>query len=49
MAHNTESVRLDKDVLKKVRKVVEKTKQTIGGFVSLEIEKVVDRKLKIKK
>jgi hypothetical protein len=49
MAPETESVKIDKKVMNKVREVVVKTKQTIGGFVSLEIEKVVDRKLKIKK
>jgi hypothetical protein len=42
----TESVRIDSEVLAKVREVVKKTKQSIGGFISLEMEKVADRKLK---
>lgn len=45
----TESVRIDKEAVSKVREVVKKTKQTIGGFISLEISKVVDRKLKVGK
>ena len=49
MANETESVRIDKDVVQKVREVVKKTKQTIGGFISLEAEKAADRKLKPKK
>ncbi len=47
--NKTESVRVDREVLNKVRQVVKSTKQSIGGFISLEIEKVADRKLKTKK
>lgn len=47
-ANETESVRIDKEVVAEVRKVVEKTKQSIGGFISIEIKKVTDRKLKSK-
>lgn len=45
-ANKTESVRIDKEVVSKVREVVKKTKQSIGGFISLEVSKVADRKLK---
>lgn len=47
-ANETESVRVEKEVVDKVREVVKKTKQSIGGFISLEIGKIVDRKLKPK-
>lgn len=49
MANETESVRIEKKVLDKVRKVITSTRQTISGFVSLEVEKAADKKLKIKK
>jgi len=39
----TQPVRLEKDVVGRVRKYVEKTRQTISGFISSEIEKVLDK------
>lgn len=42
---NTESVKIETSVVSKVREVTKHTKQTISGFISLEIEKVADRKL----
>lgn len=44
--NKTESVRIDSEVVAKVREVVKMSKQTIGGFISLEVSKVVSRKLK---
>jgi hypothetical protein len=46
MANETENVRVEKHVVQKVREVVKKTKQTIGGFISIEVEKAADKKLK---
>lgn len=45
-ANETESVRINKQVVANVREVVKKTGQTIGGFISIEIAKITDRKLK---
>jgi len=45
----TESVKIDSEVVAKVREVVKVTKQTIGGFMSLELNKIADRKLKLQK
>lgn len=47
-ANETESVRVNKQVVANVRQIVKKTGQTIGGFISIEIGKIADRKLKTK-
>jgi len=43
--HTSISMKIETSVVSKVRKVTKHTKQTISGFISLEIEKVADRKL----
>lgn len=48
---STESVKIDKEVLVKVRKIVKKTKQTIGGYIYMAVDAAADvemKKLKIK-
>jgi hypothetical protein len=39
----TESVRIESSVLNQVREHVKDTRQTVGGFISHEIEKVMAR------
>jgi hypothetical protein len=40
-ANETESVKVSKPILNKVRKHVQKTKQTIGGFYDLAAEEKI--------
>jgi hypothetical protein len=39
----TESVRLESEVVNRVREHVKGSRQTIGGFISYEIEKIMNR------
>ena len=39
----TVSVKLDKSVVKRVRKYVSTTQQTMGGFISIEINVILDK------
>jgi Uri superfamily endonuclease len=43
---NTSTIMIEKSVMDKVRQVVKKTKQTICGFISIEVEKAADINLK---
>lgn len=49
MASETESVKLLKSEVDKIRKYVAASKHTIGGYISLLIEKDMARKSKTKK
>lgn len=44
---STESVKIETTTVDKVRRVVKQTKQSIGGFVAIAVEKEIKR-LKIK-
>jgi hypothetical protein len=39
----TESVRLEKDMLSRVRPHAKSKRMTISGFISIEINKIMDR------
>jgi hypothetical protein len=39
----TEAVRIDSDVVKRARKYVESTRQTLSGFISVELRAVLDK------
>ena len=39
----TESVRIDKDLLAKIRSISKKRGQTIAGYINVNLEKIVER------
>lgn len=39
----TESVRLDKKVVNRARRYVKDTQQTLGGFISVEINSILEK------
>jgi hypothetical protein len=39
----TESIRIESEVLNRVREHVKDTRQTVGGFISYELEKIMNR------
>jgi predicted transcriptional regulator len=43
---STESVKIEKATVDKVRKVAKKTKQSIGGIVTLATDAYVDKEIK---
>ena len=49
--HNTESLRLNKDLMQKIREIAKNKRQTISGYIEINLLKTVDRdwrKLKAK-
>lgn len=39
----TDSIRIDKDILDKIRYIAKSKGQTISGFINVNLSKVVDR------
>ena len=40
---NTDSVRIDKELVKKIREISKKKGQTIAGYIGVHLSKQVDR------
>jgi predicted transcriptional regulator len=41
--HNTESLRLNKDLMQKIREIAKSKRQTISGYIEINLLKTVDR------
>ena len=39
----TDSIRIDKDLLEKIRQISKSRGQTISGFINVNLSKIVDR------
>ena len=43
LQQTTDSIRIDKDLLDKIRSIAKSKGQTISGYINLNLSKIVDR------